>query len=76
MVIATRIFNLMSGVLVLVTGLYIELMLDHVWSDGFRWLVVGVSVIYFVVQFGLQVIRPVYAGKTADGRPSGRQFSS
>jgi hypothetical protein len=56
--------------------MYVEVALDHIWSDSIRWLIVSVTVVYFIVQFCLQVIRPVYAGETVVERPGGRQFSS
>lgn len=53
MMIATRVMNLLSGVLILASGVYIQLRFVEVLSEAAR-LIVGVAALAY---FGLQVYR-------------------
>ncbi|MBD3258156.1 hypothetical protein GF377_06960 [candidate division GN15 bacterium] len=61
MVIATRLLNLLSGVIVLVTGMYAEASLTGYLSETMRVIVICAAAAYFLVQFSLQILRPLPA---------------
>jgi len=76
MIAATRILYMVSGVIILVTGLYVELAYAGQLSEATRLLVGVVAVTYFFIQINRQLMRPLRQA-AADTRPtSGRQFSS
>jgi hypothetical protein len=50
MIMATRLLNLLSGLIVLATGGYVGLQFASLIADPLRWTIVGVAVSYFALQ--------------------------
>ena len=65
MVIATRIINLMSGLITLATGMYVEIGMSELFSETVRLLIVTLAVAYFATQFCLQILRWLPSSETA-----------
>jgi len=76
MIAATRILYMISGIIILVTGLYVELAYAGQLSEAIRLLVGVVAVTYFFLQLNRQLKRP-FSQAVAEARETRRrQFSS
>lgn len=76
MIAATRILYMVSGVIILITGLYVELAYAGQLSEAARLLVGVVAVTYFFIQINRQLMRPLRQAAAETQPTSGRQFSS
>jgi len=76
MIAATRILYMLSGIIILVTGLYVELAYAGQLSEATRLLVGVVAVTYFFIQLNRQLMRPIRQEAAGADETSGRQFSS
>ena len=61
MVMVTKLLYLLSGVIILATGVYIEIRFVGLIPDLWRWSAVGVAVVYSVIQF-YRVLAAEYTG--------------
>lgn len=76
MIAATRILYMLSGIIILVTGLYVEMAYAGQLSEAARLLVGVVAVTYFFIQLTRQLLRPIRQAAASAPETSGRQFSS
>ena len=74
MVIATRIINLLSGLITLATGMYVEIGMTEVFSETVRLLIITLAVAYFASQFCLQVLRWLPSSETVPQVPDANQI--
>jgi hypothetical protein len=76
MIAATRILYMVSGVIILVTGLYVEMAYAGQLSETARLLVGVVALTYFFIQLNRQLMRPIHQAAVERPETSERQFSS
>ncbi|MCP4685417.1 MAG: hypothetical protein GY867_08205 [bacterium] len=76
MITATRILYMVSGIIILVTGLYVESAYAGHLSEATRLLVGVAAVTYFFIQLNRQLRRPVRQAAAEARETSRRQFSS
>jgi hypothetical protein len=76
MILATRILNLVSGVMTMATGVYVTMTFESVITDEVRLAIAIGSVSYFAVQFYLQVARRLRSTAVATVGSGSSQFSS
>ena len=76
MIAATRILYMVSGIIILVTGVYIEFAYAGQMSGAVRLLVAVAAVTYFFIQLNRQLMRPIRQTAVDTPETSGRQFSS
>ena len=61
MVMITKLLYLLSGVIILATGVYIEVRFVDLIPDVWRWVAAGGAVAYSLIQF-YRVLATEYAG--------------
>jgi len=76
MIAATRILYMVSGIIILVTGMYVEIAYVGQLSEATRVLVGVVALTYFFIQLNRQLMRPPRQGAVETEETSARQFSS
>jgi hypothetical protein len=76
MILATRMLNLVSGVVTMATGVYVMVMFQAVIADELRLAIALASVGYFAVQFYLQVVRRLKSTSVVTAGSGRSQFSS
>jgi hypothetical protein len=76
MILATRVLNLVSGVMTMVTGVYVIVVFEAVIADEIRIAIALASVSYFAVQFYLQVARRLRSTIATTAGSGRSQFSS
>ena len=75
MIAATRILYMVSGIIILITGLYVELAYAGQLSEAGRLLVGVAAVTYFFIQLNRQLKSPMHQVAAGTRETSGRQFS-
>ena len=76
MVLATKVFNMLSGVIVMMTALYVEVAMQTLFSEVARSAFLALSAIYFLAQFYLHVLRLLPVAKPSNEASGGGQFSA